>query len=91
MLTACDINDYYGLNGRARCALGCTVMILRVNGEPLELPASCHLDDLIARLDLAGRRLAVEVNGEIVPRSEYATRQLAAGDRVEIVQAIGGG
>jgi sulfur carrier protein len=66
-------------------------MILRVNGDALELPAPCNLDNLIARLGLTGRRLAVEVNGEIVPRSEYAARALAEGDQVEIVQAIGGG
>jgi sulfur carrier protein len=66
-------------------------MNLRVNGDALELPAPCNLDNLIGRLGLTGRRLAVEINGEIVPRSEYATRQLAEGDQVEIVQAIGGG
>ncbi len=66
-------------------------MILRVNGDALELPASCNLDNLIARLGLTGRRLAVELNGEIVPRGEYATHPLAEGDCIEIVQAIGGG
>lgn len=66
-------------------------MILRVNGNALELPAPCNLDNLIKHLGLAGRRLAVEHNGEIVPRGEHAGRTLAEGDRVEIVQAIGGG
>jgi sulfur carrier protein len=66
-------------------------MILRVNGDALELPPPCNLDNLIRHLGLAGRRLAVELNGEIVPRSEYSARPLAEGDQVEIVQAIGGG
>jgi thiamine biosynthesis protein ThiS len=66
-------------------------MKLQVNGDTLELPAPCNLDNLIRHLGLAGRRLAVEINGEILPHSEYATRQLAEDDRVEIVQAIGGG
>ena len=64
---------------------------LRVNGDALELAAPCNLDNLIIHLRLAGRRLAVEMNGQIVPRSEYASRQLAEGDQIEIVQAIGGG
>ena len=66
-------------------------MILRVNGDALELPAPCNLDNLIEHMGLSGRRLAVEMNGEIVPRSEYATCLLAENDQLEIVQAIGGG
>ncbi|MGH8455166.1 MAG: sulfur carrier protein ThiS [Nevskiales bacterium] len=66
-------------------------MKLRVNGDALELPAPCNLDNLIAQLGFTGRRLAVEMNGEIVPRGEYVQRQLAEGDQLEIVQAIGGG
>lgn len=66
-------------------------MNLRVNGDALDLPAPCNLDNLIRRLALGGRRLAVEINGEIVPRGEYTSRQLSEGDRIEIVQAIGGG
>ena len=49
------------------------------------------LAELVERLELTGRRLAVELNLEIVPRSQYAETQLADGDRVEIVHAIGGG
>ena len=47
--------------------------------------------DLVAALGLAGKRIAVERNGEIVPRSRYAETPLAGGDRVEIVGAVGGG
>lgn len=66
-------------------------MHLTVNGEARELPPASTLEQLIATLALAGRRLAVERNGEIVPRSRYAATVLQAGDRLEIVQAIGGG
>jgi len=64
---------------------------LTINGESrrFEAPLSCA--DLIARLELAGKRVALEVNGEIVPRSRYAEHPLAEGDRLEIVVAVGGG
>jgi len=66
-------------------------MNLTINGERQTLSGQTSLDQLIERLGLQGRRLAVEVNLEIVPRSEYGRRLLAEGDVVEIVQAIGGG
>ena len=66
-------------------------MQVAVNGEPLQLPEQSTLEDLIARLQLTGKRIAVEVNLEIVPRSEHASLVLQPGDRVEIVHAIGGG
>ena len=50
-----------------------------------------YLDGLIDQLDLTGKRLAVEVNEEVVPRSEHGEFRLRDGDRVEIVHAIGGG
>jgi len=66
-------------------------MNLHLNGEVQHLPASCTLAQLIERLQLGGKRLAVERNGDIVPRSRYDQTWLAEGDRLEIVQAIGGG
>lgn len=66
-------------------------MEILLNGEPHQVAAACTIADLINELGLTGRRLAVEVNLEIVPRSTHPTRQLQAGDRVEIVHAIGGG
>ena len=63
---------------------------ITLNGERRELPAGTTLAGLIERLGLGGR-LAVERNGEIVPRSAYATTALASGDHIEIVRAIGGG
>ena len=66
-------------------------MQLLVNGKPSELPAGLTARQLVERLELAGARIALEVNGEIVPRSSYAERRLQEGDKVEIVHAIGGG
>jgi sulfur carrier protein len=66
-------------------------MRIQLNGEALELPEGQSVADLLARLDLAGRRVAVELNLDIVPRSQHAATLLRDGDRVEVVQAIGGG
>ncbi len=66
-------------------------MQLLVNGAALELPEDSSVSTLIERLQLVGKRLAVEVNGEIVTRSRHAQTRLRDADRVEIVQAIGGG
>ena len=66
-------------------------MRIQLNGETLELPEGQSVADLLARLDLAGRRVAVELNLDIVPRSQHAATLLRDGDRVEVVQAIGGG
>lgn len=49
------------------------------------------LAELVSTLGLAGKRIAIEMNGEIVPRSRYATTPVARGDRLEIVGAVGGG
>lgn len=66
-------------------------MQLLVNGVPADYPDALSLADLLALLELSGKRLAVEVNGEVVPRSRHGERILQAGERVEIVHAIGGG
>ncbi|HEY4583282.1 MAG TPA: sulfur carrier protein ThiS [Lysobacter sp.] len=62
-----------------------------LNGEPSELPGDADIQCLLEREGLAGRRVAVEVNGEIVPRGRHAGHGLREGDRVEIVHALGGG
>ncbi|MEA2627169.1 MAG: sulfur carrier protein [Candidatus Binatota bacterium] len=62
-----------------------------MNGESRRLEDGATISALVAELDLAGRRIAVEVNREIVPASEYAHRQLRDGDAVEIVHFVGGG
>ena len=64
---------------------------LTVNGERRAVPAACTLRRLLQLLDLEGRRVAVAVNRDVVPRSAFASRQLAAGDRIEILEAVGGG
>ncbi len=66
-------------------------MEIFLNGEPCEVAPGYSVAQLIADQGLVGRRLAVEVNLEIVPRSCHETHSLQAGDRVEIVHAIGGG
>lgn len=66
-------------------------MEISLNGEPRRAPEGASVADLLQLLDLSGRKLAVELNREIVPRSTYAQRLLRPGDRVEIVNAIGGG
>jgi thiamine biosynthesis protein ThiS len=66
-------------------------MQLTVNGEPQDLPAPLTVADLLGRFGIAGGRVAVEVNEEVVPRGTYEARHLAAGDRVEIVHFVGGG
>lgn len=66
-------------------------MRIHLNGEARELASGATVADLIAEQGLGGRRIAVERNGEIVPRSQHATTLLAEGDQLEIVHAIGGG
>lgn len=66
-------------------------MQIQVNGERRELPAGATVETLVATLDLGGRRVAVEVNEVLVPRSTYSAASLKDGDRIEIVHAIGGG
>ena len=62
-----------------------------VNGEARSLPPGCTLDQLIEGLGVERRRIAVAVNRSVVPRAEFGTQTLAAGDRVEILEAVGGG
>ncbi len=62
-----------------------------VNDDPHDLPAPASVASLLDHLDLGGQRIAVELNGEIVPRSRYAQTPLAEDDVLLIVRAIGGG
>jgi sulfur carrier protein len=66
-------------------------MQISLNGESKEIPEGCTAQQLIETLGLVGRRLAMEVNREIVPRSRFEQHRLQPGDQVEIVHAIGGG
>lgn len=66
-------------------------MQIIVNGKPVDLPDQATAAQLVEQLGLAGKRIAMEVNRDIVPRSRYPQHRLHPGDRVEIVHAIGGG
>ncbi|HEX4894917.1 MAG TPA: sulfur carrier protein ThiS [Solimonas sp.] len=66
-------------------------MNLIVNDQARSLPAPCSVRELLEQLGLGDRRVAVELNGEILPRSRHAGTALVDGDRVLVVQAIGGG
>lgn len=66
-------------------------MQVQVNGDAMELPEEATVAVVIERMALAGKRFAVEVNEDIVPRSQHSVFSLSEGDKVEVVHAIGGG
>jgi len=66
-------------------------MNIVLNGDPRTVAAPLSISQLLQAEGLGERRVAVEVNGEIVPRSRHDERVLSDGDRVEIVHALGGG
>lgn len=66
-------------------------MEIQLNGQPCPVGDGTSLATLLQEQGLAERRVAVEVNGEIVPRGRHAEHALNPGDRVEIVHALGGG
>ena len=67
------------------------MIVVTVNGTAHRLEQALSCQQLLERLSLAGKRVALERNGEIVPRSQHSTEALADGDKVEIVVAVGGG
>ncbi|MCW9054201.1 MAG: sulfur carrier protein ThiS [Motiliproteus sp.] len=66
-------------------------MELNVNGEEIRLYQLKTINDLLKTMSLTEQRVAVEVNGEIIPRSQHDNTRLSDGDAIEIVRAIGGG
>ncbi|MCF8149509.1 MAG: sulfur carrier protein ThiS [Burkholderiaceae bacterium] len=66
-------------------------MDIVINGEPQQLAAATTVAALLEARGLAEKRVAVERNGEIVPKSRHAETLLANGDQIEIVVAVGGG
>ena len=62
-----------------------------LNGAPREFAAPLTFAELLETLDLSAKRLAVERNGEIVPRSRFGEARVGDGDRIEVVMAVGGG
>lgn len=79
-------------DARGRVALSdLTLASLTVNGIGTDMGDAQTVADVVSRMGLAGKKIAVEKNGEIVPRSRYATTPVCDGDRLEIVGAVGGG
>lgn len=73
-------------------SLAFAMLTLTLNGVATDVAGhTSTIADLVAALGLEGKRIAVEKNGEIVPRSRYASTAIARGDRLEIVGAVGGG
>lgn len=66
-------------------------MEILVNGEQRQVADGICLSDLVHELGLARRRIAIELNHDLVPRDEHGARALKAGDQVEIITAVGGG
>lgn len=66
-------------------------MEIQLNGEPRRVGDGISIVQLLQDLGLGERRVAVERNRDIVPRGEYATTRLEAGDVIEVVQFVGGG
>lgn len=64
---------------------------ITLNGDTRELPAGLTVHGLLDHLEMGGKRVAVARNSEIVPKSDYGSVRIEAGDRIEIVHAIGGG
>ena len=67
------------------------MIAISLNGESKQLAAETTVVQLLQQLGYAGKRVAVEKNGEIVPKSQHALVRIAQGDRLEIVVAVGGG
>jgi sulfur carrier protein len=66
-------------------------MNVTINGTARDVPDELTIADLVLHLGLGGGPVAVEVNREIVPRAQHATRKIAGGDTIEIVHFVGGG
>ena len=67
------------------------MITVSINGATRQFSGPISVAALIGEMGLTGKRIALERNGEIVPRSTFATQYLADGDRLEIVVAVGGG
>jgi thiamine biosynthesis protein ThiS len=67
------------------------VITVFINGAAHQLTQNCSIAAMIEALGYTGKRIALERNGDIVPRSQYAEQTLSEGDKLEIVVAVGGG
>jgi thiamine biosynthesis protein ThiS len=66
-------------------------LLIQVNGEPREVEEHISLPELVARLNLKAETIAIELNHQVVRRSEWDNNLLKSGDQVEIVHFVGGG
>jgi sulfur carrier protein len=66
-------------------------MQIYVNGEEKQIPESMDMNSLLESLELSGQRIAVEINEELLPRSQFSGHCFSEADRVEIIHAVGGG
>ena len=64
---------------------------LTINGQPQQFETTLNVTQLIEHLALQNKRIAIERNGEIIPRSQFSQQQLKNGDQLEVVVAVGGG
>jgi sulfur carrier protein len=85
--------DRSGHSSRATSPTGSpgTAIDLLVNGEPLRVTSPCTVTGVLESLELGGKRVAVALNREVVIRSRYGDVEVGAGDRIEILEAVGGG
>ncbi len=75
--------------GRERIKL--ITMQIELNGETTQVIDQCSITDVLKILELQDKKVAVEVNREVIPRAQHILFMLSAGDQVEIIQAVGGG
>ena len=66
-------------------------MTIKLNGDPHEIPGPLSVSALLERLEIDGRRVAVELNLDVVKKAAYASSLIKEGDEVEIVNFVGGG
>lgn len=66
-------------------------MQFHLNGEVRDMPEPLTVLTVLSSLALREQRVAVEINGEVIPRSQHGSHEVQPGDRIEVVQAIGGG
>lgn len=66
-------------------------MKIIVNGEKISLPQNSNIDDLIHLLGYKNKRIAIEINESIIPKSQHSSFVLEAKDRIEVIDAVGGG
>ena len=67
------------------------MIAITVNGRAVEIESAMSVEQLLDTVDVPPNYLAVEVNGDVVPREDYTTTEVAAGDEVEVVTLVGGG